>query len=764
MLDLTFNVNIKPDVVKKVFESIYPQRPIENLTFETLSPEGSASNAVGIFGAKDYFISRKKLDPFICNSSNKMEDIYVSTLDLDPAKILRACVELMEEMRGPRSLPSEKTIIAMPKYRSEFHPSHHSELLKKELLMAFLVLDFILIASNITTQMSMFWYQNVDDAEVLTTKINEVNAENVILLLPSENVNNVIENAYNKSLFTWNRRWVIAPMDGGIPQPPKGHEVDMANVSVLYVGNSEVPLGDIANTMEDKLASDTAHAAKAYIESACNDSLTETHYTGLTGDFDFNNINEPRTSIALTVARGLMKTPKNVGSVVIKDNTAKINGTFNELFSFTNEAIETILKSRKMRIAVVLATPFAMFKDSSKKISEPNSCNIFDLTGMTIDVVRAILDPIGVEYECTCYPVSMSSDSLMSVNQGFADMAVGDFAVLPDLKDEFDFISNFLYFTLAILEKPEITQKKTYLWLFLQPLSAGSWVLILFCSIVVALVLATLNYFSPNNVNYGFYESIFVTFGCLFQGLTVSPPNQWSSRFMLCVWWLFVLFFTVIYIANYAALIMYNGIQSEATGFTGLLVDPSIPFGALPNSVAAAQIKLSNDLEIQKINYLSDKLYSQANERNITIEERVQQVRDGKYRLISDSFTLDYFANKYCLVVTGEYSSQQYAIFLKLNTVYTKYLNGRLTALINDGTIKKITNSYTDQQSSRTCTMPVEKGANGGGHRYTITLSEVGGIFILMLIGIVIAIILSIVECIFARKLMVITTSILQHC
>ncbi|KAM3171726.1 hypothetical protein ACTXT7_016027 [Hymenolepis weldensis] len=341
-------------------------------------------------------------------------------------------------------------------------------------------------------------------------------------------------------------------------------------------------------------------------------------------------------------------------------------------------------------------------------------------------------------------------------------MAVGEFAVLPHLRDYFDFISNFLYFSFAILEKPEITQEKTYLWLFFKPLSAGSWVMIVFCSIVVALVLATLNYFSPNQVDYGFFESIFVTFGCLFQGLTVSPPNQWSSRFMLCVWWLFVLFFIVIYIANYAAIIMHSGIQNEASGFTALLFDPSIPFGALPSSLAATQMRRSNKLEIQKINYLSDKLHPQANERNITIEERVQQVRDGKYRLISDSFTLEYFANKYCLALTGEYSSHQYAIILKLNTVYTEYLNRRLTALINDGNIKKITDLYTDQQSSSTCQIPVKKGANGSGHRYAITLSEVGGIFILMLIGIVVAIILSIVECIFARKMRPIAGRILR--
>lgn len=148
-----------------------------------------------------------------------------------------------------------------------------------------------------------------------------------------------------------------------------------------------------------------------------------------------------------------------------------------------------------------------------------------------------------------------------------ADIAVGALAMLPSLKDKFDFVTNYLYFTFAILQKPMVSGTIDHLWLFFRPLDPGSWVFVVFCSFLAALVMATLNYFSPNQVNYGFNESVFVTFGCLFQGLTVSPPNTWSSRIMQCIWWFFVLFFIVIYIANYAALKMANGITGEASGF-----------------------------------------------------------------------------------------------------------------------------------------------------------------------------------------------------
>ncbi|KAM7540756.1 hypothetical protein Aperf_G00000035638 [Anoplocephala perfoliata] len=588
------------------------------------------AQAAGIFGAVDFFTNRSTLPNFKCNNKT-VEKIYVSSLDIGPIQLLRACIELLEKMRSSISLPTEKTIIAMPKYR-----------------------------------------------------------KNVVLLLPDEYLNDVIKNAYDKNLFQWYRRWVMISLDGNLPQLPEGQQVNNANVSVLYVGNNrQTPSVDISNSIEDKLAYDTAYVAKAYIENACGIPLSVTH-EGLTGDFNFAEINSPRQTIALTVTRGLLSTPNIVGTITIKDDEYKITGNYNEVFSFEDSAIEDILKSRKIRIAVVLTPPFAMFTDSSKQVTQPTSCDISSLTGMSVDVVQALLKPIGVQYNCTCYNSNMKEEALESVSNGYADMAIGEFAVLPQLRDRFDFISNFLYFTFSVLEAPVTTKGKNFLWLFFTPLSAGCWVMVIVCSIVVALVLATLNYLSPNQAHYGFLESIFVTFGCLFQGLTVSPPNTWSSRFMLCVWWLFVLFFIVIYIANYAAIILNIGFQNEEGGFTALLVDPSIPFGALPTSMAATVLNQSQELEMQKVAYLSNKLYSQADENDITIEQRVQQVREGKYRLISDSFTLEYYATKYCLTVSGEYSSQQYAIILKLNTVYTNYLNERLATLLSEGTIETI--------------------------------------------------------------------------
>lgn len=107
--------------------------------------------------------------------------------------------------------------------------------------------------------------------------------------------------------------------------------------------------------------------------------------------------------------------------------------------------------------------------------------------------------------------------------------------------------------------------------------------------------------------------------------------------------------------------------------------------------MAAAQLDQAQELEMQKVAYLSNKLHSKVNKETTTIDQRVQEVQEGKYRLISDSFTLEYYATKYCLTVSGDYSSQQYAFILKQNTVYTNYLNSRITDLLNEGIIENIT-------------------------------------------------------------------------
>ena len=63
--------------------------------------------------------------------------------------------------------------------------------------------------------------------------------------------------------------------------------------------------------------------------------------------------------------------------------------------------------------------------------------------------------------------------------------------------------------------------------------------------------------------------------------------------------------------------------------------------------------------------------------------------------------------------------------------------------------------SYLNSPDGNHCENYVKQESGDGSARRALTITEVAGIFILMLIGIVVATILAVIECLFARKMAV---------
>ncbi|VEL24128.1 unnamed protein product [Protopolystoma xenopodis] len=122
------------------------------------------------------------------------------------------------------------------------------------------------------------------------------------------------------------------------------------------------------------------------------------------------------------------------------------------------------------------------------------------------------------------------------------------------MRHQFSVVSNFMFFTDSFLYNNATSTSPSYFFHFLQPLTWQVWLAVVLIAFGVGLFLAILHFISPNQVNYGLYESLFVSFGNLFHGLTVTPPDRIAGRILIAFWWLFILLFTAIYIANYGAL------------------------------------------------------------------------------------------------------------------------------------------------------------------------------------------------------------------
>ncbi|KAL7062947.1 hypothetical protein AAHC03_01903 [Spirometra sp. Aus1] len=710
--------------------------------FRSMSASLKDLNVVGVLGGKNYFLNLLNQTPdSTCGAGVQLA---TSTLDISMTGMLEVGVAYINFLRRLQNTgdyasitQSEKTIIALPKYFTTVANPFEVEQ----------ILDG---AANLETSMNVFWYTKSTDSAVLGGIIGGQQPTNVIALLNTDDINALLEYAYKYDLFDWSMRWVLMSPYGPLPNLPTNITVINANVTVIGLGYGN--LGGEINSLSaaDKLAVDAADIAFAYFSGKCYACPAQVQPpANITGSFNLSDPQTPRMSTAYSVYLNLGAAQSYNGSIVAKTGqTPIINASPVYAYNGTKEEVLAMLRTRPLRIVAALATPFVMINDDKIQLNNlPANVDLSSLTGLSVDIMKKIVVEAKLSYKLTLY-AGAATDLLNLLKSGEADVAIGNYAVLPELTASFDFLSNYLYFTYSVLEAPsKALPVGATLFDFFGPLTSGFWVLILFSAIITALALATLNYFSPNWVDYGFNESIFATFGCLFQGLSVSPPNQWSSRILISVWWMFVLFFVIIYAANYGALKARNGMSGEVSGFDKLLVDPSIPFGPIANSTASLQLQSSSDLKIQQLTYLSARLYG--NVAPSKLEDAVSLVANGYYRLIGDRFTLQYFAMLKCLSVSGEYGTEQYAIVLQKNAYFQGYFQSIIEDLINAGEMKALTDSYT-LGNTGTCPSSTRQGTT---IRFVNNLDTIGGIFILVAIGIVVAIILAIIECVFWRKI-----------
>lgn len=104
-----------------------------------------------------------------------------------------------------------------------------------------------------------------------------------------------------------------------------------------------------------------------------------------------------------------------------------------------------------------------------------------------------------------------------------------------------------------------------------------------------------------------------------------------------------------------------------------------IPYGYQKDSIAELSISVSQDETVKKINFLAGYLFPEF--QSTTLEEKVQSVIKGNYRLIGDGYTLKYLAQKNCLSVSSVDLNEQYAMVIQRHSILTAYLNGIITQM-----------------------------------------------------------------------------------
>ncbi|VEL42202.1 unnamed protein product [Protopolystoma xenopodis] len=149
-----------------------------------------------------------------------------------------------------------------------------------------------------------------------------------------------------------------------------------------------------------------------------------------------------------------------------------------------------------------------------------------------------------------------------------ADLAIGYIIRQTSYSDMFEVISNFHFFTIALLYNTQNSIRWDSLISFLTVYHYGVWIVFVAALLVCLGMLLFLHHSTFGMLNRHIVAHYATSqIGTLLQGLPSKLPNFCSGRLLLFGWWSFTIVFIMLYIANYAAILYNSRMTNPALSF-----------------------------------------------------------------------------------------------------------------------------------------------------------------------------------------------------
>uniref|UniRef100_A0A1I8J5F7 PBPe domain-containing protein n=1 Tax=Macrostomum lignano TaxID=282301 RepID=A0A1I8J5F7_9PLAT len=304
--------------------------------------------------------------------------------------------------------------------------------------------------------------------------------------------------------------------------------------------------------------------------------------------------------------------------------------------------------------------------------------------------------------------------------------------------------------------KPEANPVKL-MFEFLSPLHLYTWLALIGSVLVSALVLAVLHQLSRNEHSFSLYETVFISFASLIQGLTGVTPNRPSAQLVTAVYWLFAFVILVAYVTNYAAKRTLERVQSEITDLDSLPVQETYEYGTFFGSVYLSLLKGSNDpVQQAAFSYISN---NPERRQPRSVSQALSMVSGGKFALIYNSVMNDYNAKMTCnFHVAGNFGLDSAMLGLPESAEYDDLINRIINHLVATGERDRLFEKYFNPPKSElpNCTdkpfpyalnnwIPQEPNIFNTRHG-ALTLSNTLGIAVINLAGCLLTLLLALLE------------------
>ncbi|EDV34857.2 uncharacterized protein Dana_GF15914, isoform B [Drosophila ananassae] len=404
--------------------------------------------------------------------------------------------------------------------------------------------------------------------------------------------------------------------------------------------------------------------------------------------------------------------------------------------------------------------PYVMVKDDKNVTGNDR------FEGFCIDLLKAISQQVGFQYTIDLVPDNMYGVFIPETNswngivqelmERRADLAVASMTINYARESVIDFTKPFMNLGIGILFKVPSSQP-TRLFSFMNPLAIEIWFYVLAAYMLVSFALFVMARFSPyewKNPHPCYKETDlvenqfsisnsfwFITGTFLRQGSGLNPKAT-STRIVGGCWFFFCLIIISSYTANLAAFLTVERMISPIESAADLAEQTDISYGTLEGGSTMTFFRDSKIGIYQKMwRYMENRKSSVFVK---TYEDGIKRVMDGNYAFLMESTMLDYAVQRDCNLtqIGGLLDSKGYGIATPKGSPWRDKISLAILELQEKGIIQILYDKWW-KNTGDVCNRDdksKESKANALG------VENIGGVFVVLLCGLALAVVVAIFE------------------
>ncbi|KAK7085549.1 hypothetical protein SK128_021965, partial [Halocaridina rubra] len=220
-----------------------------------------------------------------------------------------------------------------------------------------------------------------------------------------------------------------------------------------------------------------------------------------------------------------------------------------------------------------------------------------------------------------------------------------------------------------------------------------------------------------------------------------------STRMVAGMWWFFTLIMISSYTANLAAFLTVERMESPIESAEDLAKQTKIKYGSLVSGSTTAFFRDSN-LDTYKRMWA----FMESTTPSVFVSSNAEGVRrvkeeNGLYAYLMESTSIEFVIERHCDLtqIGGLLDSKSYGIALPPGSPYTSAISSAILSLQETSTIQLLKRKWWKEKGAGKCNTNKEE-SGGSSLASELNLSNVGGVFVVLLSGMGLALVVAIGE------------------